>query len=61
MYPQENEGWNYLIRLNGFKLDTGAAVTAIPSSSFSTWKHGALQPTGKVLFGPGNHKLDVKG
>ncbi len=65
MYPQENDGWNESIKLNGvstvFKLDTGAAVTAIPSSSFSTQKHGALHPTGKVLFGPGNHKLDVKG
>ncbi len=65
MYPQENDGWIESIKLNGvstvFKLDTGAAVTAIPSSSFSTQKHGALYPTGKVLFGPGNHKLDVKG
>ncbi len=37
MYPQENDGWNESIKLNGvstvFKLDTGAAVTAIPSSS----------------------------
>ncbi len=54
-------GGNESIKLNGvvstvFKLDTGAAVTAIPSSSFSTQKHGALHPTGKVLFGPGNHK-----
>ncbi len=65
IYPQEDDGWNESIELNGvntvFKLDMGAAVTAIPSSSFFTQKHGALHPTGKVLFGPGNHKLDVKG
>ncbi|KAL0174321.1 hypothetical protein M9458_030289 [Cirrhinus mrigala] len=65
VYPQENDGWNELIRLNGvntvFKLDTGAAVTAIPSCSFTIQQHGVLHATGKVLFGPGNHKLDVKG
>lgn len=65
MYKQETDGWNELIVLNGehtvFKLDTGAAVTAIPSRSFSTEKYRVLQPPGKVLFGPGNQRLDVKG
>lgn len=65
VYKQDTDGWNELIVLNGentvFKLDTGAAVTAIPSSSFSTEKYGVLHPPGKVLFGPGNQRLDVKG
>lgn len=41
--------------------DTGAAVTTIPSSAFSIEKHGTLQRPRKVLYGPGNHRLDVKG
>ncbi|KAJ8356744.1 hypothetical protein SKAU_G00195380 [Synaphobranchus kaupii] len=41
--------------------DTGAAVTAIPSSTFSIKRHGTLQSPGKVLYDPGNHRLDVKG
>lgn len=65
VYNQGTDGWNEPIVLNGentvFKLDTGAAVTAIPSSNFSTKKYGALKPPGKVLFGPGNQRLDVKG
>ena len=44
-----------------FKLDTGAAVTAIPSSAFPPKRHGALQATRKVLYGPGNHRLEVRG
>ncbi|KAJ8346510.1 hypothetical protein SKAU_G00279110 [Synaphobranchus kaupii] len=44
-----------------FKLDIGAAVTAIPSSNFSAVKHGPLQASHKVLYGPENNVLDVKG
>lgn len=65
VYKQGTDRWNELIVLNGenivFKLDTRAAVTAIPSSSFPTGKCGVLQPPGKVLFRPGNQSLDVKG
>lgn len=64
-FPGRNGEWNELLQLNGektvFKLDTGAAVTAIPSSAFSPKRHGALQPTRKVLYGPGNHRLEVRG
>lgn len=60
-----NSEWNELLKLNGkktvFKLDTGAAVTAIPGSAFFPNSHGALQPARKVLYGPGNHKLEVRG
>lgn len=59
-YPQENDGWNGLIRLNGvntvFKLDTRAAETTIPSSRFSTQKHGALHSTGISLMLRGDLK-----
>lgn len=62
---QEGDEWEEKLQLNGeetvFKLDCGATVTAIPSSTFSIKKHGILQPPGKVLCGPGNHRLKVKG
>lgn len=61
----ETNEWIELVRLNGqdteFKLDTGAAVTAIPESSFSANIHGKLHPPGKVLYGPGNQALEVRG
>lgn len=54
-----------MLHLNGeetvFKMDTRANVTAIPSSNYSIKKHGTLQPPRKVLYGPGNHRLEVKG
>lgn len=28
---------------------------------YSLQKHGTLQPSGKVLYGPGKQKLDVRG
>ena len=65
MSSKGNSEWNELLYLNGektvFKLDTGAAVTAIPSSTFSIKRHGTLQRPGKVLYGPGNHRLEVEG
>ncbi|KAK0148358.1 hypothetical protein N1851_011319 [Merluccius polli] len=65
MCSKEPSEWIELLRLNGdetiFKLDTGAEVTAIPSSMHSIKKHGTLQSPPKVLYGPGRHKLDVKG
>ncbi|KAL7881030.1 hypothetical protein SRHO_G00032840 [Serrasalmus rhombeus] len=57
--------WVGVLQLNGeetaFKLDTGAAVTAIPSSTYSSRVHGALRQPWKVLYGPGHHRLGVEG
>ncbi len=65
MCSEESDEWEDKLQLNGeetvFKLDCGATVTAIPSSMFSIKKHGTLQPPGKVLYGPENHRLEVKG
>lgn len=44
-----------------FKLDTGAAVSAIPESIFKTGKFGELKTPPKLLYGPGHNILDVKG
>ena len=42
----EEEEWLGVLQLNGeetaFKLDTGVAVTAIPSSTYSSKIHGTL-------------------
>jgi len=57
--------WIERVQLNGeeavFKLDTGAEVTAIPSSMYTTEKHGALQAPHNVLYGPARYKLEAKG
>ncbi|XP_061906727.1 uncharacterized protein K02A2.6-like isoform X2 [Entelurus aequoreus] len=57
--------WIGMLQLNGrelaFKLDTGAAVNAIPSSIYFRKIHGALQQSRKVLYGPGQHRLEVDG
>lgn len=62
---EPEDEWLELLELNGqeaiFKLDTGAQVTAVPSSMHSVEKHGDLQPSRKVLYGPGRYKLDTKG
>lgn len=62
---ENKDEWIELIELNGqearFKLDTGAEVTAIPSSTYSSEKYGKLQPSRKVLYGPGSYKLDTRG
>uniref|UniRef100_A0A8C8DRB5 ribonuclease H n=1 Tax=Oryzias sinensis TaxID=183150 RepID=A0A8C8DRB5_9TELE len=65
MENKEVDEWSNIVHLNQekilFKLDTGASVTAIPSSIYSPQKHGTLQPPCKVLYGPGKQKLDVRG
>ncbi|KAL6490042.1 hypothetical protein MHYP_G00003870 [Metynnis hypsauchen] len=57
--------WTETISVNGtdiqFKLDTGAAVSAVPESVFSKNKLGHLKKAKKVLYGPGHNILDVKG
>ncbi len=62
---KEANEWIELLQLSGnetvFKLDTGTAVTAIPSSMLCVKKHGTLQLPPKVLYGPGRHRLDVRG
>ena len=42
-----------------FKIDTGAAVTALPSYLAS--RVGGLQPSKKMLRGAGNNRLRVTG
>ncbi len=65
MYSGEEEEWTETLHINGeetvFKLDTGASARAIPSSNYSIQKHGTLQPPRKVLYGAGNHRLEVRG
>jgi len=57
--------WTETLSFNGepvtFKLDTGAAVTAIPHDIFKVERDGPLTKTSKVLYGPGNNMLEVQG
>jgi hypothetical protein len=51
------------LRLNSspvsFKIDTGAAVTAVPESMREYM--GKVFPSSKILKGAGNHRLKVTG
>lgn len=57
--------WQKPITINGeqilFKLDTGAAVTAIPESLYSKRSHGVLSPPIKKPCGPSNIPIQVRG
>ncbi|KAI4879198.1 hypothetical protein NFI96_009429 [Prochilodus magdalenae] len=57
--------WTERVSVNGtviqFKLDTGAAVSAVPESVFSKNVLGNLKRAKQVLYGPGHNLLDVKG
>lgn len=44
-----------------FKIDTGADVTVIPASMYSTKHFGGLEKTEKILLGPGQTRLPVEG
>ena len=45
-----------------FKIDTGADVTAIPENTFAEMFHPSeLQPTDRLLYGPGQTKLETIG
>lgn len=44
-----------------FKIDTGADVTVIQASMYSTMHFGGLEKTVKVLLGPGHTQLPVEG
>ncbi|KAL5010683.1 hypothetical protein ScPMuIL_012988 [Solemya velum] len=44
-----------------FKIDTGADVTAISVSDFRRIGRFPLQETNKILYGPGQSRLDVMG
>ncbi|XP_051552704.1 LOW QUALITY PROTEIN: uncharacterized protein LOC127440265 [Myxocyprinus asiaticus] len=56
--------WTETVTVNGapvnFKLDTRAAVTAVPEAIFNENKLGELKTPSKVLYGPGRNILDVK-
>ena len=60
-----NNPWYVHVTLNGvginMKLDTGADVTAIPTSVYSLLDSGALEPTSRVLSGANASKLAVEG
>lgn len=57
--------WCTDILLNGdtisFKIDTGAAVTAIPTKMYRYSRDGPLTTTTKKLYGPSNTLLQVAG
>ncbi len=60
-----NTGWYTDITLNGenisFKIDTGAAVTAIPTKLYDYRRDGPLMESKKKLYGPNNKRLLVAG
>ena len=57
--------WKHDIQMNGglvnFKIDTGAAVTAIPESVYSRARDGELQKAQRLICGPNNQPLTVLG
>ncbi|KAL6483174.1 hypothetical protein MHYP_G00080460 [Metynnis hypsauchen] len=61
----DSTGWYSDVKLNGtvvsFKLDTGAAVTAIPTRLYSYRRDGPLLHTPQKLFGPNDTRLAVLG
>lgn len=61
---QENM-WQQKILVNKepitFKIDTGAAVTAIPASLYSAEKQGKLKDSKKKILGPNSTPLKVMG
>ena len=62
---QKQDIWKQDIQMNGvlvnFKLDTGAAVTAIPESVYSRGRDGELQKAQRLICGPNNQPLTVLG
>ena len=44
-----------------FKIDTGAGVSVIPHEVFKSIPGAHLKPAKKILSGPGNKVLPVKG
>ena len=61
----DSAGWYSDIKMNGkvvsFKLDTGSAVTAIPTKLYKCKIDGPLPHTSKRLYGPNNKILPVVG
>ena len=57
--------WKITVYINGiavqFCIDTGAEVTVIPASVFQKLNGIRLQPPQKVLKGPSQKALPVKG
>ena len=63
--PKQQLPWTAILLVKGqevsFKLDTGAEVTAVSEETFRQLGGGTLQRPSKVLYGPGQHTLDVRG
>ena len=61
---ETSKTWFSALQVNGkqvnFKIDTGAAVTALPANLAEQLKVQLL-PTEKMLRGAGNHSLKVRG
>lgn len=57
--------WTTNLELNGrnieFKIDTGADVTVISEQEYLSKQDGPLTQTNRVLSGPSQQKLDVRG
>ena len=60
---ETSKAWMVEVEVNdkmvNFKIDTGAAVTAVPKSLMQVLP--SLSPTDKTLRGAGNHKLSLFG
>ena len=60
-----SEPWTVTLFLNErqllFKIDTGADVTAIPETTYIKSRDGPLHKSNRVLKGPSEQKLHVKG
>ncbi|ROL55227.1 hypothetical protein DPX16_5737 [Anabarilius grahami] len=62
---QNDAPWLIKLKVNDsevlFKVDTGADVTVVSEDLFKQENFGKLQKTSKILLGPGQDSLQVKG
>ncbi len=60
-----DNNWQVDIEVNGqakkFYIDTGAEVTVVPELTYKAYGNPELVETRRVLRGPGQHKLKVRG
>lgn len=62
---QNDAPWLIKLKVNGsevlFKVDIGADVTVVSEELFKQENFSKLQKTSKILLGPGQDSLQVKG